>query len=105
MKSKRSWLGLRVWVADETDGKKRNGTLWWTDEASVLIREDGRTGLVTLPKVAEELGILGARKPRRDLNCSSTRSSRMAKLCASGRVHDVIQITPRYPAGPIPAGI
>jgi hypothetical protein len=46
-------LGLRVWVADETDGKKRNGTLWWTDAASVLIREDGRTGLVTLPKVAE----------------------------------------------------
>ena len=53
MKGKRRWLGQRVWVADETDGKKRNGTLWWTDEASVVIREDGRTGLVTLPKVAK----------------------------------------------------
>jgi hypothetical protein len=52
MKSKRRWLGVRVWVAD-TDGKKRNGTLWWTDEVSVLIREDGRTGLVPPPKAAE----------------------------------------------------
>ena len=52
MKGKRRWLGLRVWVAD-TVGKKRYGTLWWTDETSVLIREHGRTGLVTLPKVAE----------------------------------------------------
>ena len=30
-----------------------NRPLGWTDEVSVLIREDGRTGLVTLPKVAE----------------------------------------------------
>ncbi len=52
MKGKRRWLGLRVWVAD-TDGKKRNGTLWWTDETSVLIRENGVVGLLVLPKVAE----------------------------------------------------
>ena len=52
MKNKRRWLGLRLWVGD-TDGKKRNGTLWWTDEASVLVREDGRSGLIALPKAAE----------------------------------------------------
>ena len=56
MKSKRRWLGLRVWVADDMDAKKRHGTLWWTDETNVVIREDGRTGLVTLPKVAEGTG-------------------------------------------------
>jgi hypothetical protein len=43
MKGERRWPGLRVWVAD-ADGKKRNGTLWWTDEASLLICEDGRAG-------------------------------------------------------------
>ena len=52
MKGKRRRPGIRVWVADR-DGKKHNGTLWWTDETSVLIREDGRTGLVALPKAAE----------------------------------------------------
>jgi hypothetical protein len=52
MKNKRRWLGLPVWVADP-DGKKRKGTLWWADDASVLIREDGRTGLVALPKGTE----------------------------------------------------
>ena len=53
MKSKRHWHGLRVWVADETDRRKRNGTLWWTDETSVLIRQDGVVGLLLLPKLAE----------------------------------------------------
>ena len=53
MKGKRRWLGQRVWVADETDGKKRSGTLWWTDEDTVLIRENGRAGLLALPKAAE----------------------------------------------------
>jgi hypothetical protein len=53
MKGKRRWLGQRVWVADETDGKKRNGTLWWTDETRVLIRQDGVVGLLVLPKGAE----------------------------------------------------
>ena len=39
MKGKRRWIGRRVWVA-VGDGK-RPGTLWWDDEATVLIREDG----------------------------------------------------------------
>jgi hypothetical protein len=53
MNGKRRWLGLRVWVADETDEKKRSGTLWWTDQTSVVIRLDGVVGLLVLPKVAE----------------------------------------------------
>jgi hypothetical protein len=52
MKGKRQWLGRRVWVAD-ADGTRRNGTLWFTNESNVLVREDGRVGLVTLPKEAE----------------------------------------------------
>ena len=52
MKGKRQWLGRRVWVAD-ADGTRRHGTLWFTNESNVLIREDGRVGLVTLPKEAE----------------------------------------------------
>ena len=52
MKGKRQWLGRRVWVAD-ADGTRRNGTLWFTNESNVLIREDGRAGLLTLPKEAE----------------------------------------------------
>ena len=52
MQSKRRWLGLRVWIAD-ADGKRQYGTLWWEDEASVLIREDGVVGLQVLPKAAE----------------------------------------------------
>jgi hypothetical protein len=52
MEGERRWPGLRVWVAD-ADGKKRNGTLWWTDEASVLICEDGRAGLLELSKAAK----------------------------------------------------
>lgn len=52
MKAKRRWLGLRVWIA-EANGNRHNGTLWWVYETSVLIREDGRTGLVALPKSAE----------------------------------------------------
>jgi hypothetical protein len=41
-----------VWVAN-ADGEKHNGTLWWSDEPSVLIREDGGAGLLELPKAAE----------------------------------------------------
>jgi hypothetical protein len=52
MKSKRHWHGRPVWVAT-TDGKKHNGTLWWTDETSAVIRENGVAGLVVLPKTAE----------------------------------------------------
>lgn len=52
MKAKRRWLGLRVWIA-KANGSKHNGTLWWADETSVVIRENGRTGLVALPKSAE----------------------------------------------------
>jgi hypothetical protein len=52
MQGKRRWLGLRVWIAD-AEGKRRTGTLWWEDEASVLIREDGVVGLQVLPKASE----------------------------------------------------
>jgi hypothetical protein len=52
MKGKRRWLGLRVWVVDAS-GKTHNGTLWWDDGTSVVIRQNGRRGLVTLPKAAE----------------------------------------------------
>jgi hypothetical protein len=52
MKGRRRWLGLRVWIADP-DGKRHTGTLWFTDETHVLIREDGRAGLLELPKAAE----------------------------------------------------
>ena len=52
MTGKRRWLGRRVWLVDP-DGKRHNGTLWWEDETSVLIREDGLVGLQTLPKAAE----------------------------------------------------
>ena len=52
MQGKRRWLGFRVWVAD-ADGNTHNGTLWWVDETSVLIRRNGRVGLLTLPKAAE----------------------------------------------------
>jgi hypothetical protein len=52
MAGKHRWSGLRVWVAN-ADGEKHNGTLWWSDEPSVLIREDGGAGLLELPKAAE----------------------------------------------------
>jgi hypothetical protein len=52
MKAKRRWLGLQVWIAEE-NGHKHKGTLWWVDETRVLIRKNGRTGLVALPKSAE----------------------------------------------------
>jgi hypothetical protein len=52
MNGKRRWLGFPVWVID-ADGKTHNGTLWWVDETSVLIRRNGRVGLLTLPKAAE----------------------------------------------------
>lgn len=52
MRGKRQWLGRRVWVAD-ADGTRRHGTLWFTNESNVLIRQDGRAGLVTLPKEVE----------------------------------------------------
>ena len=40
-------------MVDAADGTRRNGTLWFTNESNVLIREDGRAGLLTLPKEAE----------------------------------------------------
>ena len=46
------WLGVEVWVA-ELDGKRHTGTLWWEDESSVQIREDGTVGLRMLPKASE----------------------------------------------------
>ena len=52
MQSRRRWLGLRVWVAD-ANGKTHKGTLWWEEESSVLIRQDGVVGLHAHPKVAE----------------------------------------------------
>jgi hypothetical protein len=52
MKGKRQWLGRRVWVVD-ADAKTHNGTLWWDDETSVVIRQNGRVGLRTFPKAAE----------------------------------------------------
>ena len=52
MQGKRRWVGLRVWIAD-AHGNRHNGTLWWEDEASVLIRQDGVVGLQVLPKAAE----------------------------------------------------
>lgn len=52
MQGKRRWLGVRVWVVDE-HGKKHNGTLWWEDESSVLIRQDGTVGLQVLPKAVQ----------------------------------------------------
>jgi hypothetical protein len=39
-------------VAD-ADGTRRHGTLWFTNESNVLIRQDGRAGLATLPKEGE----------------------------------------------------
>ena len=51
MKGKRRWLGFPVWVVD-ADGKTDNGTLWWVDETSVLIRRNGRVGLLTHPRPA-----------------------------------------------------
>ena len=51
MKGKRRWLGFPVWVVD-ADGKTDNGTLWWVDEASVLVRRNGRVGLLTHPRPA-----------------------------------------------------
>ena len=53
MKGKRRWLGRRVWVVDAADGTRRNGTLWFTNESNVLVREEGRAGLLTFPKEAE----------------------------------------------------
>src|SRR5262245_29737122 len=55
MKGKRRWLGLRVWVAD-ADGNKHNGTLWFENDTDVLIRKNGRPGLVGFPKAAEGTG-------------------------------------------------
>lgn len=55
MKGKRQWLGLRAWVADK-NGNRRYGTLWFTNQSEVVIREDRRPGLVTLPRAEE--GIL-----------------------------------------------
>ena len=52
MKAKRRWLGLRIWVVD-ADGNRGNGTLWWEDAFSILVRRDGVVGLQTLPKSAE----------------------------------------------------
>ena len=52
MQGKRRWLGVRVWIAD-ADGKRRNGTLWWEDESTVLVREDRVVGLQVLPKEAK----------------------------------------------------
>jgi hypothetical protein len=52
MHGKRRWRGLRVWVTD-ADGRRHNGTLWWEDESSVLIRQDGVVGLQVLTKAAE----------------------------------------------------
>lgn len=52
MQGKRRWLGVRVWVVDES-GKRHNGTLWWEDESSVLIRQDGTVGLQVLPKAVQ----------------------------------------------------
>jgi hypothetical protein len=52
MMGKRQWIGRRVWVADE-DGKRHNGTLWFTDDTDVLIRRDHRAGLLTFPKETE----------------------------------------------------
>ena len=52
MRGKRRWLGLRVWVADP-DGERHSGTLWWEDETSVLIREDGVVGLQVMEKAAQ----------------------------------------------------
>jgi hypothetical protein len=52
MQGKRRWRGLRVWVTD-ADGRRHNGTLWWEDESSVLIRQDGVVGLQVLTKAAE----------------------------------------------------
>jgi hypothetical protein len=49
---KRRWLGRRVWIVDP-DGRRHNGTLWWEDESSVLVRQDGAIGLKTFPKSAE----------------------------------------------------
>lgn len=55
MTGTRRWLGLRVWVAN-AEGKKHNGTLWWSDEPNVLIREDGLAALLELPKAAKGTG-------------------------------------------------
>ena len=55
MRSKRRWLGLRVWVAGP-DGTRHNGTSWWQDETSVHIREDALVGLRAFPTAAEGTG-------------------------------------------------
>ena len=41
-----------MWV--DADGTRRTGTLWWEDESTVQIREDGVVGLRVLPKAAEK---------------------------------------------------
>lgn len=52
MHGKRRWLGLRIWIADG-DRKRQAGTIWWEDESTVLIREDGVVGLRAFPRAAE----------------------------------------------------
>lgn len=52
IQSRRRWLGVRVWTAD-ADGTRREGTLWFEDDQTVQIREDGRVGLRVLPKASE----------------------------------------------------
>jgi hypothetical protein len=56
MKGKRQWLGRRVWVVDAADGTRRNGTLWFTNESNVLIREEAICflGVPHVPHAADE---------------------------------------------------
>jgi hypothetical protein len=41
-----------VCVSDE-NGKRHKGALWFTDDTDVLIRQDGRAGLLTFAKETE----------------------------------------------------
>ena len=50
--NRRNRLESRVWL--QANGKRRSaGMLYWTDETSVLIREDAEPRLIVLPKTAE----------------------------------------------------
>jgi hypothetical protein len=68
---KRPWIGRRVWIFD-SDGKRRHGTLWWSDGASVQIRID-TPGLTLVPVAArgERWDFIGGANRKRYAKSSS----------------------------------
>jgi hypothetical protein len=68
---KRPWIGRRVWIVD-SDGKRRHGTLWWSDGARVQIRID-TPSLTLVPVVArgERWDFIGRASRKRYAKSSS----------------------------------